>query len=137
MLHKLLALSLAFILSLAPPRLTFSQTQPKDAGSTARVKAEIARRGAGKKARVAIKLRSGRQLNGRIDQADDRTFTLTDEKTGKSTSIAYTDVQRVSSSSFSKRKKTGIIAALAVGVLVLVGVLSFKNFHPFENGVLR
>lgn len=138
MLQKFMVFSLALILSLATPgRVAYAQARSKDAAYTAKVKTEIARRGTGKRARVAIKLHNGQELKGRIAETNDRTFTLTDEKTGKSTSLAYSEVKSVSGRGLSKGKKFGIIAALAVGVVVLVGVLSFKNFHPFENGVLR
>jgi hypothetical protein len=132
MLKKLMALPLALILILATPgRVSYAQPQSTAAQHTARVKAEIGRRGKGSKARVMIKLK------GRIDQTNGRSFTLIDEKTGKSANVEYREVQNVSSRGLNKSKKIGIIASLAVGVVVLVGVLSFMNFHPFEHGVLR
>jgi hypothetical protein len=138
MLKGLMAIALALILSLTTPgRVAGARAQLGDTASTAKIKAEIGRRGTGRNARVRIKLHNGQQLLGRIDQASDNNFTLTDEKTGKSTHVAYSEVRSISARGLSKGKKVGIIAALAVGVVVLVGVLSFKNFHPFENGVLR
>lgn len=135
MLRKLMVLPLALILSLATfGRVAFARHQSKDAGTEARVKAEIARHGAGRNARVTIRLHNGQELKGHIDQTNDRSFMFRDAKTGRSTSVAYSEVRSVRGQALSKGKKVGIIAALAVGIVVLVGVLSFKNFHPFENG---
>lgn len=138
MLKGLMAISLALILSLTTlARAGRARLQSREAASPEKIKAEIARRGTGRNLPVRIKLHNGQQLLGRIVQAGDNTFTLTDEKTGKSTNVAYNEVRSVSARNLSKGKKVGIIASLAVGVVVLIGVLSFKNFHPFENGVLR
>jgi hypothetical protein len=138
MLKKLFVFPLALLLSLATlGRVTYAQPQSKDAAHTSKVKAEIARRGKGRKDRVTIRLRDGQELKGRIEQTNENTFTLADEKTGQSTILAFSQVKSVRGRGLNKGKKIGIIAALAVGVVVLVGVLSFKNFHPFENGVLR
>lgn len=138
MLHKLLALPMVLILSLTTlGQLAAAQPQARDARYVAKIKSDIARRGTGRNARVTIRLHSGHELHGRIDQVGDNTFAVVDEKTGKSTSMNYAEVQSVRGRSLGKGKKIGIIAALAVGVVVLVGVLSFKNFHPFEHGVLR
>ena len=142
MLQKLMVFALALILSLATPgRVAYAQARSKDAAYTAMVKTEIAKRGTGKRARVAIKLHNGQELKGRIEQSNDSTFTLRDEKTGKSTSVAYSEVKSVGGLGLSKGKKIGIIAALTMGVagvVIIVGILDFKkNFNPFENGVRR
>ena len=138
MVKKLMAFPLALILSLATlGRAAYAQQQSRQSQHTARVKAEIIRRSTGKRGRVTIRLQNGQELKGHINQIGDDTFTLSDERTSKLTSIAYGEVKSLSGRALSKGKKIGIIASLAVGVVVLVGILSFKNFHPFEHGVLR
>jgi len=138
MVKKLMAFPLALILSLATlGRAAYAGQQSKRALQAARAKAEITRRSTGRRAPVTIRMQDGRQLKGYANPAGDYTFTLTDQKTGKSGDFAYSEVRSISGQSLSKGKKIGIIGSLAVGLVVIVGVLSFKNFHPFEHGVLR
>lgn len=138
MRKRLMVVALALIMSLATVgRVACAQPVAKDTRHEVRVKAEIHRHGSGRNARVTISLDNGQELKGHIDQTNDRSFKLRDEQTGRSTSIAYSEVRGVRGRGLNKGKKIGIIAALAVGVVVLVGVLSFKNFHPFENPVRR
>lgn len=138
MVKSLMIFALALMLSLATMGpVAYAQQQSTDAQHTARVKADIVRRATGRRGLVTIKLLNGQEMKGRIDQANDRIFTLKDERTGKSSNFDYGEVKSVRGRGLSKSKKIGIIASLAVGVVVIVGVLSFKNFHPFEHGVLR
>jgi hypothetical protein len=138
MKHKLVAFSLAFILVLAPlARGVRAQAQANDARKTARVKSDISKRVAGRNTRVTIKLLSGAELKGRIEQADHERFTLTEDKTGKSVSLAYSEVRGVKGRGLGTGAKIGIIAAVTVGLLVTVVVLGMRNFDPFKHGVLR
>ncbi len=106
-----------------------------DVDTTAKVKSQIAKRVTNKKTRVKVKLRNGRELKGRIERANDNGFTITEEKTGKETELAYSEVQKVSGRGLGKGAKFGIAAAIAVGVLAIIVVIALKNFDPFEGGL--
>ena len=58
-----------------------------------------------KETRVKVKFRNGSEMKGRITQSGENSFTLTDEKTGSHSDIAYADVMRVEGRGMSKKKK--------------------------------
>jgi len=60
-----------------------------------KAKAEVVNRLNKKETRVKVKLRNGSEMKGRITQSGENSFTLTDEKTGNRSDIAYTDVVNV------------------------------------------
>jgi hypothetical protein len=96
-----------------------------------KVKADVARRGTGEKARVKVKLQDGSNLKGYISQAGDDSFTLTDSKTGQATTLAYRDVAQVKKpGGLSMGAKIGIGLGIAVGALGLVYVIGCGN-DPF------
>jgi lipoprotein-anchoring transpeptidase ErfK/SrfK len=90
-----------------------SVSAQKTALSVDRVKAKIVKLGTGPKAVVRVTLVDGKKIQGWVSsQADDR-FTLTDEKSGVATTLAYSDVKEVKSLKPSK----GLVAAVAVAVV--------------------
>jgi hypothetical protein len=96
-----------------------------------KVKADVARRGTGEKARVTVKLQDGSKLKGYISQAEDDSFTLTDSKTGQNRTLAYRDVAQVKKQGgLSVGAKLGIGLGIAVGALALVYVIGCGN-DPF------
>jgi sRNA-binding regulator protein Hfq len=85
-----------------------------------KARAEVVNRLNKKETRVKVKLRNGSELKGRITQSSDNSFTLTDEKTGSRSDIAYTDVVNVEGRGMSKKKKMFIaIGAAAVAFAAL------------------
>ncbi len=90
--------------------------QPVEDAEAAKIKAEVAKRLSRKKPRVKIRLRSGGEVKGRINQAESEWFTLTEDKTGKKMELSYTIVEKVSGRGMS----TGKIILIAVGVVVAV-----------------
>ena len=135
-MERLTALSLAFILWFAPlTRAVHAQPESGDTDKTPKVKSEIAKRVADKKTRVKIKLRNGGELKGRIERADENGFTITEGKTGKTVELAYSEIEKVNGRGLGKGAKIGIVAAIAVGVLAIVVVVSLKNFDPFKGGL--
>lgn len=90
-----------------------SVSAQKPALSVDKVKAKIVKLGTGPKAVVRVTLVDGKKIQGWVSsQADDR-FTLTDERSGVATTLAYSDVTEVKSLKPSK----GLIAAVAVAVV--------------------
>ena len=91
---------------------------------------------ANNKTKVKVKLRTGEEVKGKIDQSDDNGFTLTQDKTNKQMQISYAEVEKVSGrGGLSTAAKIGIIAAIAVGVLAIVAIVAVRNFDPFSGGI--
>ena len=145
MKRKLWTLFLGFALCFVPlgPQVWAGQTkqaktdeQSKLAEQTAKIKTEISKRVAGHKTKVKLKLRSGAEMKGRLNQAGNDDFIFTNEKGGQQVTITYADVERVKGRGLSTGAKIGIIAAVAVTAVVIAGVLSFRNFDPFRGGLI-
>ena len=113
------------------------QETPGDIQRAAKIKAEVTRRSTGKKTWVKVKLKSGQEVNGRIGQVTDNTFTVIVDKTGDRTEIAYNAAVSVKGKGLNKGVKIGIIAAAVVVVVVVVAVVSLKNFDPFKDGIFH
>jgi hypothetical protein len=117
-------------------RLTVSAQSGTADVQTTKVKAEVAKRVANNKTKVKVKLRTGDELKGQIDQSDDSGFTLTQDKTNKPVHISYAEVQKVSGrGGLSTAAKIGIVAAIGVGVLAIVVIVAVRNFDPFSGGI--
>lgn len=138
MTNRLRILSLAITLVFVPLAPTVrAQGKPNDARKTANIRSEISKRVANRNTRVNVKLLSGEELKGRIDQVDKEGFTLTADKTDVKVKVSYNEVSGVKSRGLGTGTKFGIIAALTVGLVLTVAVLSSRKFDPFKNGVLR
>lgn len=107
----------ALMLVLAPlMRVAQAQPQSRDEQKTASIKATVEKRLANKKTKVKVKLLTGEEVKGQIDQSDENGFTLTQDKTNKQAQISYAEVEKVSGrGGLSTAAKIGIIAAIAVG----------------------
>jgi len=95
-----------------------------------KVKADVAKR-VGKKNRVTVKLQDGSKLKGRITQAGEDSFTLTDSKTGQTSTLAYRDVTKVEGQGLSLAAKIALgvgIAVVAFVVIVAIGITSSGGF---------
>lgn len=130
MKRTLTTLVLALTIALAPfGPVVRGQQQSTYAPETTKLKAEVEKRLSKKEARVKVKLRNGSQVKGRITQSSDNGFTLTDEKTGSHSDLAYTDVLEVEGRGMSKKKKILIATGIGVGVLITVVALTFRNLE--------
>ena len=131
MTRRLLTLSLAFAIVLTPlgPAV---QAKP----SKLTPKAEIEKRLTKKEIRVKVKLNNGSELKGRITQSSENGFTLSDEKSGNKTEVAYADVQNVEGRGMSKKKKAFIITGVLVGLAVTAVILARRDLGNFNlNGI--
>ncbi len=97
------------------------------AGQAAKVKAGVAKRGTGEKARVTVELRDRRKVRGYISSAGEDDFVVTDPKTGQETKVAYDEVGRVSGRGMSKGAKIGLIVGIGAGVAVLAFGLAVRE----------
>jgi len=98
-----------------------------------KIKMKVAKMGTGEKAKAKIKLRSGEKLKGYISSAGENDFVLTDKKSGKTTTIAYADVDEVGKPGLSKGTKIALIVVVAVvataAILAVVVVHSLNNLN--------
>lgn len=124
MLKRLLSLGLTAALLLhaaaSVPDSAFARAD-QAATPVEKVKAAVAKRGTGKKARVTVKLQDGSKVKGYISQAGEDSFTLTDSKTNQTRTLTYREVAEVKKQGgLSLTAKIGIGLGAAVGVLALV-----------------
>lgn len=121
MLKRLVALGMAALVLHAAdvtPSPTLARTDQSEQ-KAAKVKADVARRGTGEKARVVVRLLDGSKLKGHVSQAGNDSFTLTDSGSGQTRTLSYSEVAQV--------KKPGGLplgAKIGIGMGALVGVLA-------------
>ncbi len=60
------------------------------------------KRGIGEKSRVRVELMNGVEEKAYISKIEESSFTLTDQKTGQTTTISYADVQKIRGPGLSK-----------------------------------
>lgn len=124
MKRTLTILFLVFVMAFGP--IVRGQQQSAHASET-KLKAEVERRLHKKEERVKVKLRNGSQVKGRITQTSDNGFTLTDEKTGSHSDLAYADVLDVEGRGMSKKKKILIATAIGVGVVITLAAIALTR----------
>lgn len=82
------------------------------------------KRGIGEKSLVRAKLRTGDQVKGYISKIEEKSFAVTDKKTGQITTIPYADVQKIRGPGLSKGDKILIGVSAGVAVFLLVFYLA-------------
>jgi len=90
---------------------------------------EIQKRGVGEKSRVRIRLRDRTEVKGSISQIEETSFQLTDNKTGRVSTIAYDTVDRVRGGGLSKGSKIAIGIGVGAAVAVTVFALAVASWH--------
>ncbi len=125
MLKKLFSIGLVVLLFHAGNSLLIhdARANQNDASSD-KVKASVAKRGTGPKAKVTVKLKDQTKLKGYISNASGDSFTLSDSKTGQTRTLAYSDVAEVKKQGgLSLAAKIGIGVGAGVGALALLYVI--------------
>jgi len=128
MFKKTLAIVLTGLLLLA----TNFGSQPvradtiEDAQLAGKARVSILKIGTGQKARVEVKLRDNTRLKGYVSEVGADTFTVTDAKTGASSTVAYNNVAQVKKPGKGLSAKTWIIVGVAAAAAVIVGVTVIK-----------
>ena len=122
MLKRLFSIGLVVLLFHAGNSLLIhdARANQNDAASN-KVKANVAKRGTGPKAKVTVKLKDRTKLKGYISNASGDSFTLSDSKTGQTRTLAYSDVAEV-------KKQGGMSLAAKIGIGVGVGVGALALF---------
>ena len=136
MKNELRSISCAVLLIISPLVRGVVAQQLNDSARVDRVKTEVTRRISSKKERVTIKMQNGNEVKGSLAQAGRDTFTLTDQKTGQQTAIAYSEVAKVKGKGLSKWTKIGIVIGVGAVVVAVVAAVSISHLDPFENGIL-
>jgi hypothetical protein len=95
----------------------------KEAERTQKVKADIAKLGVGKDARIAIKLRDKTKLAGYISSVDADSLAISDLKTGSATTVAYSEITQAKGQNLSTGAKIAIGIAIGAGATLLIILL--------------
>lgn len=113
-----------FVLALAAILLQFLCVRPVSAASkTEKVKAGIMKLGIGQDARVEVKLQNKTKLTGYVTEATANSFVITDNKTGATTTVPYSDVQQVKGHNLSTGAKIAIGIGIGIGICFIVGAI--------------
>lgn len=125
MLKKLFSIGLVVLLFHAGNSLLIHDARANQSdASSDKVKASVAKRGTGPKAKVTVKLKDQTKLKGYISNASGDSFTLSDSKTGQTRTLAYSDVAEVKKQGgLSLAAKIGIGVGAGVGALALLYVI--------------
>jgi len=111
----------ALLLSLfATPAAIAKTKEEKEAALAAKVKAGVAKLGAGVDTNISVKLRDKTKLKGHVSRIEEEAFFITDARTGAETRVAYGDVTQAKGNNLS----TGAIIAISIGVAAGVALLA-------------
>lgn len=113
------------------PVSAWSQSAVLPEDHAGKVKFAVQKRGTGEHSRVKVTLQDKTEVKGYISQIGSDSFQLTDSKTGKVTSIAYQDVEKIRKPGLSTGAKIAIasgVGAVAVGV-ALASIVASNEGH--------
>ena len=114
-------LLVALVINLGGARLAYAESkEEKQARFTEKVKANVLKIGTGESTRVRVKLRDQAKLEGYISDAGAETFTVTNRKTGVTTTVAYTQVKSVQGNNLSTGAKIAIGVGIAAGIIFVI-----------------
>jgi hypothetical protein len=125
MIRKLLAALLVALLAPAQFAVAATAASPKQAQTSADVRATIDRAGIGEKAKVTVWLRDGRKVNGYVAERREAEFVLRDRKTDAPTIVPFGDVTKADiNRGHSTARNTAIGVAIGAGaVLTTLAIL--------------
>jgi hypothetical protein len=123
LVKRTFAILLSVVLIAAPSvHTTHAQTEQTSSNSEG-ARAAVERLGVGPQARTEITLRDKKKVKGYVSAAGADSFTITDQKTGASQTIAYTDVLSVRRRHGGMKTRSWIIIAGAAAAAVIVGII--------------
>ena len=122
MFRKLVTLVLvATVMNLAGVRLAYAESkEEKQARFAEKIKANVLKLGTGESTRVKVKLRDQAKLEAFISDAGADTFTVTDRKTGATTTVAYLQVKSVQGNNLSTGAKIAIGVGIAATIIFII-----------------
>ena len=113
------AVLVALLLQAAALPALANESAERDARRAEKVRAQIAKLGTGKDARVKVELRDKTKLEGYVSEADAGAFYVTDEK-GSTTPVPYPQVKKAQGNNLSTGAKIAIGAGIGAGVTLLI-----------------
>ena len=120
MLKRICSIALAGLLLQAAAAPAFAKTNPeKESRRVEKVRAQLAKLGTGKDARVRVELRDKTRLEGYVSEAGADTFVVTN-KAGVATTVAYPQVVKAKGHNLSTGAKIAIGIGIGVGVFLLI-----------------
>jgi hypothetical protein len=122
MFRKLMTLLLvALVVNLAGARLAYADSkEEKQARYAEKIKANVLKLGTGESARVKVKLRDQGKLEGYISDVNSENFTVTNRKTGETTTVAYPQVKSVQGHNLSTGAKIAIGIGIAATIIFII-----------------
>ena len=102
-----------------------SQKNDKSTKKIEKLKTEVAKLGTGKQARVEVTTANGSKVKGFVSQVNENSFVVTNESSGVTTEIQFSDVNKLAGRNMSTGTKIAIgfgIAAVALLLLVFIGL---------------
>ncbi len=117
MFEKVLSVALVgLLLNVTGVSLAHARSkEEKETRFAEKVKEGISKLGTGAAARIEVKLRDKTKLKGYVSEAGEDSFVIVDEKTGATSTVAYSQVKQVKGNNLSKGAKI----AIGVGVILL------------------
>lgn len=120
MLKKICSALLSALLLQAAAAPAFAKSDAdKEAARAAKVRTQFMKLGTGKDARVSVELRDKTKLEGYLSEVGAETFAVTDVS-GKTTTIAYSQVRKAHGNNLSTGAKVAIGAGIAAAVVLIV-----------------
>ena len=94
-----------------------------------KVKTQVQERGTGEKAKVKVSLRDKTEIKGYISQINADSFQVTDNKTGKISTVSYDAVDRVRGRGLSRGAKIAIWVGVGAAVAIGLGIMTHTLNH--------
>ena len=122
MFRKALTVLLAaLVINLAGGGLAYAASkEEKQARYAEKIKASVLKLGTGESTRVKVKLQDKTKLEGYISDAGEEGFTVTNQKTGSATTVAYPQVKSVQGNNLSTGAKIAIGVGIAASIIFIV-----------------
>ena len=137
MLKKICSVALAALLlqAAAAPALAKSAAE-KESKRVEKVRAQLAKLGTGKDARVRIELRDKTKLEGFVGEAGPESFVVVN-KAGVATTVAYPQVKKAQGNNLSTGAKIAIGAGIGAGITLLIVFLFIAAHEDRHLAQLR
>lgn len=100
-----------------------SQSPPQTVAKMQQVLHKAQEKDKAVKVTLKKKIDNQKKFSGKVSDISDTGFTLTDQKTGTTKTVAYADVQQVNPTGMSKGSKVAIGIAVGAAALLTVGVV--------------
>ena len=123
MVKRILAMTLVslFVSTAVSVQSASASSKPdKQARFIEKVRAAVAKLGAGKEAIVEVRLRDKSRLSGYVSEAGEDGFVVTNEAAQYSVPVAYTNVAQVKGHNLSTGAKIAIGIGIGVGIALIV-----------------